>query len=218
MVDMISTWLESGQDYFTGVTLFERFGASASLKRIFSIGGATKRNRETLEYELRKIIKVKGHSGKKTGVIKSDSEKEKTKETAGSDALQVDSLELERKNLYKLLDNHHATLEFLQEDQRRDCALEILKADDRLKEIGERLEYFKEHGVLPVEKEQENKKSSSELTEVELIHRQMRVRTYVSRYKRLVANGVSLKNIAKNRDLLNKFQLELEDLNKRLRK
>jgi hypothetical protein len=58
MNEEINAWLNSGQDYHQGVSLYERFGASASQKRLLRMGGPTAKNRSTLAYELKKLAKV----------------------------------------------------------------------------------------------------------------------------------------------------------------
>jgi hypothetical protein len=71
--------------------------------------------------------------------------------------------------------------------------------------------------MLP-EPVKEKAKLVSDLDIAGLIQRQMNVRTYITRYKRLVADSKSPKSLSRNRELLEKFQLELDDINKRLGK
>ena len=61
-------------------------------------------------------------------------------------------------------------------------------------------------------------KKVSEMSEAELIIRQNNVRTYIARYKRLVADVKKLKTLPRNQELLDKFQLELDEITERLNK
>ena len=64
----------------------------------------------------------------------------------------------------------------------------------------------------------DDSKKVSEMSEAELIIRQNNVRTYVARYKRLVADVKKLKTLPRNQELLDKFQLELDEITERLNK
>jgi len=50
-------WVNSDQDYFSGVQIYERYGRNPNLARLLRRGGATVKNRLTLSYELGKIAK-----------------------------------------------------------------------------------------------------------------------------------------------------------------
>lgn len=54
----ISAWLNGDKNYDTGCRLYDKYGASASLKRILSRGGDTAKNKSALEYELKKMIRT----------------------------------------------------------------------------------------------------------------------------------------------------------------
>ena len=56
------------------------------------------------------------------------------------------------------------------------------------------------------------------MSEAELIIRQNNVRTYIVRYKRLVADSKKLKTLPSNQELLDKYQLELDEITERLNK
>ena len=117
-----------------------------------------------------------------------------------------------------MLDNLHAILPHREIQERRDIAFQILDLDDSLKEVTIRIEHFNNHGVIPPKSVKDNPKTVSDLDAAELVKRQFTVRTYVTRYKRLVADSKSLKTLSKNRELLDKFLLELNDINGRLGK
>ena len=117
-----------------------------------------------------------------------------------------------------MLDNLHAILPYREIMERKDIAFQILDLDDRLIELKLRIENFDKNGVMLPEPVKEKAKSVSDMDTAGLIQRQMNVRTYITRYKRLVADSKSLKSLSRNRELLEKFQLELDDINKRLGK
>lgn len=57
MVEEITAWLNGPHDYQAGVALYEQFGSSGSMKRILRVGGPSKKNQETLLYELQRLIR-----------------------------------------------------------------------------------------------------------------------------------------------------------------
>jgi len=63
----ILTWLNSEQDYSSGLLIYDRYCKNSNLGRIMRIGGATGKNRLTLAYELDKVIspQVPHHSPEK---------------------------------------------------------------------------------------------------------------------------------------------------------
>lgn len=60
MSNEISNWLNSSQNYNDGLALFGANSRNVSLLRILTNGGETRRNKETLAYELGKIAKSAG--------------------------------------------------------------------------------------------------------------------------------------------------------------
>ena len=119
---------------------------------------------------------------------------------------------------YKMLDNLHAVLPYREILERKEIAFRILDIDDKLKEITERIAHFENHGVVPPTPVNDEPKKVSEMGEAELIIRQNNVRTYIARYKRLVADSKKLKTLPRNQELLDKFQLELDEITERLNK
>ena len=119
---------------------------------------------------------------------------------------------------YKMLDNLHAVLPYREIQERKEIAFRILDIADQLKEITERIAHFETHGVIPPAPVNDEPKKISEMGEAELIIRQNNVRTYIARYKRLVADSKKLKTLPRNQELLDKFQLELEEITERLNK
>ena len=220
MNNEILLWLNSDHDFSVGLNLFDQFGRSRTLSRILRFGGATVKNRLTLLYELGKIGKLKAVSDKTPALVKPQLKQviKKEKNLEPVEVTSIDQLRSEQKMIYKMLDNLHAILPYREIPQRRDIAFQILDLDDSLKKVTIGIEHFNDHGVIPPKEVKGVQKTISELDAAELVKRQFTVRTYVTRYKRLVADSKSLKTLSKNRELLDKFQLELNDINRRLGK
>ena len=216
----IIVWLNSDQDYTSGLLLHEKYARNPNLGRILRVGGATGKNRLTLSYELGKIAKHLAVSHNTPAPRKPPVKQVIPKEEHSKDSkiTGIETLRSEQKMCYKMLDNLHAILPYRAIQERKNIAFQILELDDRLKEITERIVHFEKHGVIPSEPVKDSPKTVSDLNDAELIQRQMNVRTYITRYKRLVADSKSLKTLSRNRELLEKFQLELDDINKRLGK
>jgi len=215
----IFTWLSSEQDYPSGLFLYDRYCKNPNLGRILRVGGATGKNRLTLAYELGKIVRylVSLHVIKVTQSQRYQENYEE-KKPVQIPAILIEDVRKEQKMIYKMLDNLHAILPLREIQERRDIAFQILDLDDRLKEIAERISHYEKHGILLPAPEAEPLQKPSELSDADLIRRQINVRTYITRYKRLVADAKSLKSLSRNRELLEKFQLELDDITKRLNK
>ena len=216
----ILLWIQSEQQYLTGLALFDRYGHSPKMGRMLRIGGATVKNRSTLLYEFGKIVKHLEVSDKTPALVKPQIKQEIPKEEnpEPKEVISIETLRSEQKTIYKMLDNLHAILPYREIQERRDIAFQILELDDTLKEVTIRIEHFNTHGVIPPKEVKIVQKTISDLDAAELVKRQFTVRTYVTRYKRLVAGSKSLKTLSKNRELLDKFQLELNDINRRLGK
>lgn len=216
----ILLWINADQEYLTGLALFDRYGHSSKMGRMLRIGGATGKNRLTLSYELGKIAKQIAVSDKTPALAKPQIKQEfsNTTKQVPQEATSIEKLRSEQKMIYKMLDNLHAILPYREIMERKDIAFQILDLDDRLIELKLRIENFDKNGVMLPEPVKEKAKSVSDMDTAGLIQRQMNVRTYITRYKRLVADSKSLKSLSRNRELLEKFQFELDDINKRLGK
>ena len=220
MNNEILFWMKADQDYLTGLALFERYTHNTKIGRMLRIGGATVKNRSTLLYELGKIAKHFAVSDKTPALVKPEIKQEIPKEENPEpiEVISIEALRSEQKMIYKMLDNLHAILPYREIQERRDIAFQILDLEDSLKKVTIRIEHFNNHGVIPPKVIKVIQKTISDLDAAELVKRQFTVRTYVTRYKRLVADSKSLKTLSKNRELLDKFQLELNDINRRLSK
>lgn len=213
-------WMKADQDYLAGLALFERYTRNSKIGRMLRIGGATVKNRLTLSYELSKIARHLSDSEKASA-----SGKPAVKQEAPNDEqhlppeiIPIERLRSEQKMCYKMLDNLHAVLPYREVQDRKEIAFRILNIDDQLREITERIAHFEKHGFIPAAPANDEPKKVSEMGEAELIIRQNNVRTYIARYKRLVADSKKLKTLPRNQELLDKFQLELDEIMERLNK
>ena len=221
MSNEISTYLEGSGDYDTGVALYERFGQSTSLKRILRMGGDTPGNIETLRYELSKITSVSVQPispAPVKKVIQPPPLVQKVEVTARRENTpQADACRQEIISRLKVRDHLHASLSVdPSKESRCKSALQILDLSDQIQQGYDRLEHFNLHGILPPVKQKTPKLKPSDLSSLELFQRQKTLRTYVSRYERLVKSAKTLKTIAKNQELLDKYKLELNDVNEKL--
>ena len=213
-------WMKADQDYLSGLALFERYTHNTKIGRMLRIGGATVKNRLTLSYELSKIAKHLVASEKITALVKASVKQEtpKAEQPMPPEVTTIDRLRSEQKMCYKMLDNLHAVLPYREIQERKEIAFRILDIDDQLKEITERIAHYETHGLIPAAPVNDEPKKVSEMGEAELIIRQNNVRTYIARYKRLVADVKKLKTLPRNQELLDKFQLELDEITERLNK
>ncbi len=210
----IFSWLNSQQDYSSGLQLFDRYGKNFNLARILRVGGATGSNRKTLAYELGKLVQYLRDVTQIPAIAALPDKHQENEYLPG--ITRIGDLKSEQKMLYKMLDNLHAVLEFRPVQERKKIAFHILDLDDQLKELNDRTAHYEKHGVIPVLPVTDEKKKISELNAVELIQWQNNVRTYVARYKRLVAGSKTPKALSRNQQLLLQYQQELEEITKRL--
>lgn len=211
----IFTWLNSEQDYPSGLLLYDRYCKSTNIGRILRIGGATGKNRLTLAYELEKAI---SHM-----VLHHSPEKAPDKPVAYKEnppvkipAVLIEDIRKDQKMIYKMLDSHHACLPFRDKEERRKIAFEILDLDDQLRKIYTRIEQYERTGILLPKPEIALKNSISGKDTGELIKRQYSVRTYLTRYKKLLEESVSLNDRDRYQKKLDEYQQEMEEINKKL--
>ena len=220
MNNEILFWMKADQDYLAGLAIFERYTHNTKIGRMLRIGGATVKNRLTLSYELSKIAKHIAAFENASSLVKPpvNLESPKPEQSIPPEVTTIERLRSEQKMCYKMLDNLHAVLPYREIQERKEIAFRILDIDDQLKEITERIAHYENHGVIPPGPVNDEPKKVSEMSEAELIIRQNNVRTYIARYKRLVADSKKLKTLPRNQELLEKFQLELDEITERLNK
>ena len=211
----ILTWLNSEQDYPSGLLLYDWYCKNPNLGRILRIGGATGKNRLTLAYELGKAIshQVPHHSSKNAP---DKPVPDKVNPPIKIPAVLIEDIRKEQKMIYKMLDSLHASLPFRDKEERRKIAFEILDLDDRLREIYTRIEHYESTGILVPKPEKTLKNNISGKDAGELIKRQYSVRTYLTRYKKLLEESVSLNDRDRYQNKLDNYQQEIDEINKHL--
>ena len=226
MNEEILTWLKGSLDYETGVVLYEKYGTSFSLKRLHRMNGNTKSTMLSITYELSGLVKnappprrvnIPIHSPAPVPV-RPQPKITPVKEGRRPNTPEVDALKEEVIGLLKIRDQLHATLEHVKKTQRAKDAKMIQVISEDIARIYDRLDHYEKHGVLPGKAIPAGAKKVIEMTEVELIKRQDNLRTYLSRYKRKLKSVKTPAKRQEYRQLLDKYQLELNDVEKRLTK
>lgn len=219
-MDDIKTYLSGNRDYFTGVALYEKHGTSSNLKRLLRIGGPTKVNIATLQYELGRLLDAPPIT-ESVPVIPAVPALVPKSEVVIRRENTPEAEELKKQIIswLKIRDHLHATLS-AETDQEalKQASLQILDLSDQITEGYERLEHFNKTGMVPPpsKKEQTSGTGSTDPGSYKLFQRQSTLRTYITRYEKLVRSAKALKNIEKNRRLLEKYTLELEQVNKQI--
>lgn len=169
----------------------------------------------TLAYELGKVISHQdSHHSREKVPEKPVAVQENP--TVRIPAILIEEIRKEQKMIYKVLDNLHACLPFRDKEERRKIAFEILDLDDRLREIYTRIEHYERTGVLLPKPEIIVKNNISGKDAGELIKRQYSVRTYLTRYKKLLEESVSLNDRDRYQKKLDNYQQEIDEINKLL--
>jgi len=212
----IITWLSSQQDYPSGLLLYDRYCKNSKLGRILRIGGATGKNRLTLSYELGKIIMPQGTLALIPTEKKDHHQIQIEKEPIQIPAILIEDIRKERKMIYKMLDNLHAVLPFREKNERATLAFDILDLDDRLKEIAARIDHYEKTGLILPKPEKKSEIKLAEKDYTVLIKRQYSVRTYLTRYKKLLEESTSLKDHDRYQNKLDEYLREMESINKKL--
>lgn len=229
MNEDINAWLNSGKDYETGCALYDKYGSSASLKRLHRMNGPTRQTMESIEYELRHIHKNSPAPRVSVPLARPLAKKEPVRpkpvvpvtpepSPRRPNTPEVDAVKQEVIHLMKVRDSLHSTLEHVTAEQRATDAQRILDISDEIDAIYQRLEHYDTHGVLPARKAPVEPKKLEELDIVELMNKQQNLRSYVSRYKRLMKQAKTPAKKAEHKHRMETFQLELNDVEKRLKK
>jgi len=213
----IFSWLNSDQDYPSGLSLYDRCCRNSKLGRILRIGGATGKNRLTLAYELGKMIShLVSIPNPTPGNFSDNPGTAEEKKPVQIPAIVIEEIRKDQKMIYKMLDALHASLPYRDKMERCRIAFEILDLDDRLKEIYNRIDHYEKTGVLLKKPEITVKNSILGKDAGELIKRQYSVRTYLTRYKKLLEESDSLKDRDRYQKKLDEYQQEMEEINKLL--
>jgi len=172
----ISKWLSNpNRDAMAGVALLNRFSNNKTLCRLISLKISQPYYLAKLEYELRKLVKVKAagpvkrlptlikteRTAKRQPPLPAMSDKQvdasAEKPTSRLTAIEfakappaIQGLELKWKKLYKKRAYLRANLESMATDEMRlEAALLIVKMGETIDGIFTDLDYYRKHGVLP---------------------------------------------------------------------
>lgn len=235
MIEKINSWLTSGMDFFEGVSIYEQFGTSKNEMRLFHKGGNSRRNRELLEYELRKLLKSNIAPRQSTPVpvirrpipVPGPDAKipkpvfEPKVEHTGRRPLEDEAKILfeEIRMKLKTRDYLRAPLEYFPTDAERLVnALKILDISDEIAEGYDQLRHYDQHGILPPPPKKDEKKKVSEMNVAEMMTRRQTLRTYISRYIRLRDGSEDPVIRSRNQEILDKYTIELGEINNALKK
>jgi hypothetical protein len=226
MNEQINTWLNSAREYYAGVSLYEQFGSSGSQKRLLRVGGPTKHNVDSLIYELSKLAHVPVPAARAITITRAPERIapepvvriQPAQRGRRQNTPEVDELSVHVVSLMKVRDQLHATLEHVSKAQRGKDALMILEISDEITECYERLDHFDKHGVLPVKEKKVERKKVNEMDVPELMKLQQNLRTYVSRYKRKMDAAKTPGGKEGHRQWMEKYQLQLAEVDEKLRK
>ena len=233
MFEEINSWLNSDREFFSGLALYDRYGLSFNQKRLLRMSGPSRKNNEILLYELSKLVKgVKPSKPaaipkakaiiekKKPESSQSQPQKRESWQPSGQSKEQSpEKVKSEIIDKMKIRDNLHATLEFLPTDEKRnEAAHRILDLSDEISEGYEQLDYFNKFGHFQGIIQEPAKKMVHEMDLGELMQRQHTLRTYVTRYTKRLKEAKTAQKAAENQNKLDQYKVELEDVERRLRK
>jgi hypothetical protein len=216
----IITWLHSDRDFKTGLQLYLMHGRSNSLKKVLQARGPSKKSIATLVYELGRIAKTKPET--KPIKLAAIAPKKKKNSSIAVEKVparypdDVNQLVQKRIRLFSVAQALHFTLEKVDPDKRRRDAMEILSIWDQIQALHLRIDYWERYKVLPPDPIEKKKKAISDLDRAQLLERQMNLRTYVSRYKRLAQSARTAETRFKHQHLLDEYKIELDDITKKL--
>ena len=234
MIEEIKAWIGSDQDYQCGLALYLKHGRSKSLMRVLSIGGPTSKSKATLIYELERLL-VNATSEK---IVKTSENIDRIApvstgrvtvhpiptESAGGASFgvirrqntpEIDQLIQQKIMLLKEWDSLHATLELVDQPIRLLNALRILEIGDILDDMYNRLDHYNKHGVLPPAKVFPKYKWDS-AKPFDIAKRRTTLRTYVTREKKLIRDARTDATRTVHKNLLIRYQLELNQIEKNI--
>jgi hypothetical protein len=212
----IYTWLNSQQDYPSGLLLYDRYCKNSKLGRMLRIGGSTGKNRLTLAYELGKMSRLRSPNHAGTLIEPEKHQVQQAEKPDQVPAVLIEDVRKEQKMIYKMLDNLHTVLPFRGKNDRARIAFEILELDDCLKEVTERIAHYEKTGLILPGPEKKAEIDLSEMDSASFIKRQYSLRTYLTRYKKLLEESKSLKDRDRYQKKRDQYLQEMESINKRL--
>lgn len=228
----IFKWIDSTQDYYDGVALFEKYSTLVALKRNFRAKGYTKKTFSFLQYQLGKLAGISHEEVKirrREKIIKLTPAKKipKIKKTKPQDKISPDIKQhldqeiqniIELKNrLYKESASLQQQLPHIKSDKERNkVAQEILRLSDQIEKLWYKIDYHRKHGMLPVDQPKEKQPPVKDLDPAELVKRRNNLRSNISRQKRYIAQSSKPETIEKHRERLLFYEKQLQDVEKSL--
>lgn len=229
MFEEIKSWLDSDREFFAGLALYDKYGLSFNQKRLLRMSGPSRKSNDILVYELSKLVKGAKPSvpvaAPKSKVVEKKKPEPRQIQAQKSESQQPSGQQSPEKvkrdiiDKMKIRENLHATLEHLPTDEKRnEAAQRILDLSDEISDGYEMLEHYNKFGHFPGTVQEVPKKTVREMDLAELMQRQHTLRTYVSRYTKRLKESKTAKTAAENQLKLDQYKLELEDVERRLRK
>jgi hypothetical protein len=214
----ITAWLNGPRNYAEGLELYNKHGHSPSLKRILTISGDTKRNAETLAYELSKIsatlhIEPVKIQIKKPVLVKPVIEY-KPIPTIDRNNADIQTTIEAKNRLYKQYVALFHQLEHLQQPDRLKAALDCLTIMDEVQRLWGIIDYHRQHGALPpvtISVSKENKVNEMDKADL-LQYRNNSLRPAISQLKKKLTNAKGGAKRAELQDQIDKKELLLRQV------
>lgn len=214
----ITAWLDSPEkDFEQGLTLLASFSPRNNQVRVLKARGSSVKSLKTLSYELGKIERSKsqGSTGRPVSLKKIENPARKPAgenlEKQSDDSVLNDLVGRKNKIFKDYVAIFHQ-LEFMKKPQRMLAALHSLKMWDEIRDLWKQIDYYKLYRqVMPVKNN--NKKAGDQ---VSMVRRMMTIRTYITRYEKKLASVTTEKARDKWQRKLDEFNLEKQDLERKL--
>lgn len=235
MLEEINSWIASDHDFHEGLALYQKYGRSKSLLRVLNGSGPSLKNLNTLIYELSLSagIPEMGETPNvmlNTNMADSSDKKHPVVDQPAipgrgvaadiprrENTVEIDQLIQEKTMLLKEWDSLHSTLELVDKQTCRINALRILDIGDILDDMYNRLDHYNKHGVLPPARIFPLRDYSGSKP-FDVFKRRATLKTYISRENKLIKDARTKAVLIKHRNLLAKYQLELNDIEKKIEK
>ena len=235
MLEEINSWIASDHDFNEGLALYQKYGRSKSLLRVINGSGPSPKNLNTLIYELSRSAGIP-ETGKTPNIMlnrNTTDSSDKKHPVVDKPAIpgrgatadfprrentaEIDQLIQEKTMLLKEWDSLHATLELVDKQTCRINALRILDIGDILDDMYNRLDHYNKHAVLPPGRIFPVRDYSGSKP-FDVFKRRSTLKTYISRENKLIKDARTKSVLIKHRNLLAKYQLELNDIEKKIEK
>jgi vacuolar-type H+-ATPase subunit I/STV1 len=188
MVHEIKQWLASDQDFTAGVELYNRYGKSAVLRRMFA-NGSSSFVREKLLQSLQELAPVEVVDPKpaaapkpRKAAVKKISQPEEKPVANPADQEKFEQLMQQRQSLLDERTLIHARLNQTPEgNPLLEASLRILELVPIIKKLNYTRKYYLEHGCLPAEKPAKAEVDESDMAS--LVQHRNNLRTKRSRLK-----------------------------------